>query len=223
MIMGLPVAIGALISSATSFISATLSTTGAALAAIGTKATALLTKLGPFLEGITKILNMVGGFVGILKPNETVEDLGAKVISTDKKPDDFDSINAYIDHLKNEVMVDKEKVKDNQVTKVSCIAIGSVLVSEGIAEKLNISVPMEFWKDVSIIKLNPNEIVKVLEKYKECDVSLDKFTNYVNGNSDLKDTETNQDILCDAFKELEPSCSNQEIERKVMKMENMDL
>ncbi|EAI7225308.1 hypothetical protein CK602_08505, partial [Campylobacter coli] len=98
--MGFWSAVGGFISSCASAIgSACKAIGGVIMDGIGKLAGAML----PHIGTISIILNIIGQITGLFNKDDNVEDLGAAMRQSDKKPEDFDSINAYIDYLKNEI------------------------------------------------------------------------------------------------------------------------
>ena len=65
------------------------------------------------LAGVRRKLRSLGrGSSWIIAPNEDAEELGDKVMRADKKPEDFDSTNEYIEYLRNEIKSSREEIED---------------------------------------------------------------------------------------------------------------
>lgn len=212
-------------SSVGSFISSAVSTVGSAIGSIGSalanSASKLLEIGGSYLNPIAVIIQIVATLIGVLTPDDDVEELGAKAMQPDsKKPEDFDSNAEYIEYLREEVKLDKEKFdKATDIEKAARTAVGSSIVAKGIGEKKGFDIPLETW--VSMAKLNltnkAEEVDKLLETFK--DGKLEDFSKYVDGKLDIKKEGEIGDDLVDMYKELEPNASIEEIEDKVMKMD----
>ena len=54
------------------------------------------------------LISAVSTFMGLTKKDEKQEELGAKASLSDKKPQDFDSYQAYIDYLSNDIKLTPE-------------------------------------------------------------------------------------------------------------------
>jgi len=77
--------------------------------AIGIAATAIAGLVGsPIFGAVVGIISLVSTFIGLTKKEEKPEELGAKAMLSDKKPEDFDSYQAYIDHLSNDIKLSPE-------------------------------------------------------------------------------------------------------------------
>ena len=215
--MGLLSVLGSIVSSACSLTSSAVSSLGGALAGA---ASTLLKVAGPYLGPIAQIIQVVGMLLDIMKPGDDVDELGAKAMESDKKPEDFDSNAEYIDYLREEVKLDKEKFdKAGDVEKMARTAVGASIVAKGIGEQKGFDIPLETW--VAMAKLNltdkVEEVDKLLETFK--DGKLEDFAKYVDGKLDIKKEGEIGDDLVEMYKELEPNTSIEEIEDKVMKMD----
>ena len=82
---------------------------GAIGGALGIAATAIAGLVGsPVFGAVVGLISLVSTVIGLTKKDEKQEELGAKASLTDKKPQDFDSYQAYIDHLSNDVKLTPE-------------------------------------------------------------------------------------------------------------------
>ena len=205
------------VSSCISAVSTAVSTIGSALV---TGATKLLELAGDKLNEVVKIIDMVGKLVGAIGLTDNIDELGAKALVSDKKPEDFDSISEYIDHLRDNISLDKEKFdKADNKDKMARKAVGATIVTKGIEEKLNSHIPTDFWIEVTKQNMKSNEIKATIEAFKENKID-NNFSSYMNGKLDFKDEQKTSNILIDMYKKLEPQMSVEEIEDKIMKMEN---
>ena len=113
--MGIFSAIGSALSSACSAIcsgiSSLCSSIGGALSpVISTISSTLVSGLGIGLKEIAlglkiicAIVSVIAEEIGIKKEEETPEELAMQAEQSDKKPEDFDSINEYIGYLRDEM------------------------------------------------------------------------------------------------------------------------
>jgi len=216
--MGFWSSVGSFCSSVGSAISSAVSSIGSALVSSASK---LLDVVGKHLEPVALIIQVVAALIGVLKPDDDVEEIGAKAMQPEsKKPEDFDSNAEYIDYLREEVKLDKEKFdKAGDIEKAARTAVGASIVAKGIGEKKGFDIPLETW--VTMAKLNltdkAEEVDKLLETFK--DGKLEDFSKYVDGKLDIKKEGEIGDDLVEMYKELEPNTSIEEIEDKVMKMD----
>ena len=205
--------LGPLISMAISAISAVATTIGAGLS---TMATTLLKVAGPALEAVGKIAFDVG--VQLLVNSMSPRELGARAQLSDKKPEDFDSINDYINHLKNDIELDKAKFENmNDTEKLASDAIGLGIIMKGIEEKKGFEIPMNVWVDLAKLDIqNPKEVNAILDTFKS---GLDMFVGYVENRLDENKEIEVGNKLVDMYQKLDPNISKNEIEQKVISME----
>ena len=118
----------ALVSGATSLVS-TISSVGAKL--LGSAS------IGEVISGIGKILGLFTE-----DDDEDLDDLGCRACQSDAKPEDFDSTEQYINHLKNDIQYDKEQARaemeKDPTKKYAYAAVGVTIAGNGISEKLGI-------------------------------------------------------------------------------------
>ena len=205
---------GTIGAAAASFLSTAATTIGALAGAAGN----LLKLAGPLLGKVGDVIQVVGGLLGVLKPNENIEELGAKALDADKKPEDFDSNAEYIDYLRNEIKLDKEKFdKATDGEKMARTAVGASVVAKGIEEKKGFDIPTTFWVKVAEQALKGKEINALIDTFKED--KLKSYVGYSEGKLNYKDEMKTGDKLVEMYKELEPELSLEEIEKKVMGLE----
>lgn len=212
--MGLFSSLCSFVSSACSTISSAVSNIGRGIASVATS----IVSLGVSLAAkVSDAIKGVGISLGIIRPEDTMEELGERAILSDKKPEDFDSINEYIDHLKNNVSFDKEKfdrLDDKELLARS--SIGASITLKGINEKLNATVTPEFMAIVASQELEVNEIIETIKVYKEKELNLDDYDLYLNDELTLDETNKHSSALVEAYQKLEPELSLDKIEEKVM-------
>ena len=196
----------------------TISSMGGALA---TTASNFLKVVAPWLGAVVQIIQIVATLLGVINKDENIEEVGAKAMQTDsKKPEEFDSNAKYIEYLRDEVELDKEKFENaGEVEKIAMNAVGATIVVKGIEEKKGFDIPNDVWVQMAKINLTDkaNEIDKILDTFK--DDKFDSFIEYTKGNLDEKNEFKVKNEFVKMYKELEPNSTTEELENKVMKME----
>jgi len=140
MIMGIISSIGSAIGSFISGVGSAISTAiGALGSALSTFATGIGAVLGTIIDALPDLGKALGQFasnllqaLGILKPDERIEDLGERALQMAEKGktiDDFDDFDAYIEALRN-FEIDPEKAKQrNFAEKLTAgLGIGTIAV-----------------------------------------------------------------------------------------------
>ena len=125
---------------------------GAIGGALGIAATAIAGLVGsPVFGAVVGLISLVSTVIGLTKKDEKQEELGAKASLTDKKPQDFDSYQAYIDHLSNDVKLTpeiKDRLKNDESYLNECKSMGASLQWYGLNEKMGINMDI-----ASLVKL----------------------------------------------------------------------
>ncbi|WP_305417926.1 hypothetical protein [Photobacterium leiognathi] len=157
--------VGSFISSACSAIGSVASKIGSGIANVATS----IASLGVSLAAkVGEAIKNVGISLGIIRPEENMEELGEKAILSEKTPDDFNSISEYIDHLRNDVVIDKEKFDSlSDAEKLARSSIGASITLKGINEKLDTIVSPSFMATVAAQDLEAKEIIGTIKAYKE--------------------------------------------------------
>jgi len=206
------------VSGACSAISSAVSSIGSAVASTATA----IVSLGVELAGkVGDAIKTVAISLGILKPDENLEELGEKAMMSDKKPEDFDSINDYIDHLRDNVILDKEKfdkLDDKELLARS--AIGASITLKGINEKLDSAVTPEFMAEVAKQELSADQIIGTIKAYKENNLKTDDYELYLNDELSIDESDKHSDALVSAYQQLEPELTIEQIEDKVMNLQD---
>ena len=207
-------AVGSFVSSVCSGISSAVSRVGSAIVDVATSIATLGVELA---AKVGQAIKSVAEYLGILSPEDNLEELGEKAMMTDKKPEDFDSFNDYINHLRNDVQIDREKFSrlDDKDLMVRS-AIGASITLKGINERLDTVVTPEFMATVAKQDLAAKEIVATIESYKAKDLNLSDYSLYMDDELSLDESSKHSSALVDAYQKLEPELSLQQIEDKVM-------
>ncbi len=200
-----------------SVVSSAVSNIGRALVSGAVK---LLEISGKSFDLVCEVIKRIGVALGVIEDDEDIDELGAKAMEADKKPEDFEYVSDYIQYLKDEVQLDREKFeKANEKDKAARKAVGATIVAKGIEEKKDTNIPMDFWVEAARHKMKANEIDKVIEMFKE-EKMENNFGDYLKGNLDYKTETKTGNMLVKMYKDLEPNLSIEEIEEKIMSMEN---
>jgi hypothetical protein len=207
-----------------SFVSGAVSVIGSAIGSvagsIGSLAQNTLKVAAGWLGPIATVVSAVATLLGVFNKEDDVEELGAKAMQPEaKKPEEFDTNAEYIDHLRNEVELDKEKFeKAGPTEQLARKAIGTGIAMKGINEEKGFETPIETWMALGKLGLDETKVKEIdalLDAFK--DGKLEDFAKYVDGK--LEGIEKNEEIsgiLSETYKKLEPEAPIEDIEQKVM-------
>lgn len=228
--MGLWDAICSVGSSIASGISSVCSAIGSACSSIGS---AIASGVGALAQKIIELPvkpTIIDAIVGLIKvvaellidspKDEKVEDLGAAMKQTEKKPEDFDSINDYIDYLRDEIKKGHVELDKSQGVELFAEKVmGASLLSEALGEKYGMKPSAEFWGEmgekVHDGKLSANEVGSIIQKASRSEVKLDNVSNYLKG-EEVKGNQKSEvsSVIIDGLKESNPTLSDSEIDKR---------
>lgn len=227
-------AISAVGSAISTGISTVCSTIGSALFSGGTGIAALaksfiapviglpIVEILVAVETIGKIISVVAGLLGLTSEEETPEELGMKAEEAEKKPEDFDSTQEYIEYLRNEVKVDKQKLETlSQEEKVVYGAIGSAIYVKGMEEKYGMEMSGDFWATVAQMNMKGEEVKAYIESFKAAGIKdMKDMSDYIKCEplADGKNPKIISDAMLGALKELNPEMSDEALEDKLLDM-----
>ncbi|EOE4717025.1 hypothetical protein [Vibrio parahaemolyticus] len=170
-------------------------------------------------EKVGEAVKNVGISLGIIRPEENMEELGAKAMLSEKTPDDFASISEYIDHLRNDVVIDKEKFDNlSDAEKLARSSIGASITLKGINEKLDTVVSPSFMATVAALDLETKEIIGTIKAYKEKNLNTDDYSLYLKDELSIDESHKHASALVEAYQKLEPELTTEQIEDKVMEL-----
>lgn len=216
--MGFWSSVSSLVSSACSVIGSVASKIGSEIAGAATS----IANLGVSLaEKVGEAIKNVGISLGVIRPEDNLEELGEKAMLSEKTPDDFNSINEYIEHLKDDVVIDKEKFDSlSDVEKLARSSIGASITLKGIEAKLDTVVSPSFMATVAAQDLDAKEIIGTIKAYKEKSLSTDHYSLYLKDELSIDESHKHGSALVEAYRKLEPELTTEQIEDKVMELKS---
>lgn len=215
--MGFWSSVGSALSSVVSAACSVVNSVASILGSIANRAITILEMGASLAIRVGEAIKAVGMSLGIIMPNDDLQELGEKAMMSEKTPADFDSISAYIDHLRNDVTIDREKFNRlDEKELLARSAIGSAITLQGINEKLETVVCPQFMAMVATQNLTADEIVATIKTYKEKSLSTSDYSLYLKDELSIEQSREHSNALVEAYQQLEPELSIEQIEDKVM-------
>lgn len=161
-------AIGSVCSAVCSAVSSVCSSIGGAImGGIGS----LAPVISPWLSVAVAVISVLAEIFTEKPKEEKPEELGMKAEQADKKPEDFDSINDYIEYLRQEIKVDAAKLENlSEEERMKYQAVGLGLYVKNIEEKQGMKLDPAFLKVVpEMINLgyNAQDIGNLMQSMKK--------------------------------------------------------
>lgn len=160
--------------------------------------------IAEFAQMIDKAADIMGDVLYALGINADPADvLGAKIAQSDKGIDDFDSIEAYITYLKNEIELDKEKFEALSPEERIAYSITGMAVEAGaIGEKLGVEIPADVVElvakiaDIGKVAMEAKDIVSIISMLKDEGIeNLSDVCDCIKGNGDSDRLKTGETLL----------------------------
>lgn len=215
--MGFWSSVGSALSSVISDACSVVSSVASTLGSIANRAITILEMGASLAIRVGEVIKALGISLGIIQSSDDLQELGEKAMMSEKTPADFDSISAYIDHLRNDVTIDKEKFSRlDEKELLARSAIGSAITLQGINEKLETVVCPQFMAMVATQNLTADEIVATIKTYKEKSLSTSDYSLYLKDELSIAQSREHSNALVEAYQQLEPELSIEQIEDKVM-------
>ncbi len=225
-IIGAISAVGSVIGGAASAIGSICGSIGGAImGGIGKLGTGLL-DFGEKLKPVLEIINMISEIFGIKPAGEDPAELGLKAHKSDEKPEDYDSIEAYIDHLRNDIQLDKEEINNlSDIDKVAYTTMGSALYVKNMEEKYNMAMSPRFWgtayETVNSGNMSVGQLKDTMEAMKEKGVeNAESFSNYMDGKASMEEQMVVFGSLKEALHKEFPDLSDADLNVKATNIKN---
>lgn len=214
--------------------------------ALGGAISSFVTKIGVVIPGLD-IISAVFMIVDVVcklsealgikeKDTDEPDELAMKAEKDDKSPEDFESTEAYVKHLQEDIQLSKEeKEKLSHLSpeeRAAYRATGTYLYAKACSEKLGfdteglknpelVGLTVETLADLSKIQkvLSPSEFVACNQYLQSNGIGMKEFSDYLHNRSvDLTTDEKVQSALVDAMKEITPNISEAAINQKLYGM-----
>lgn len=160
--------------------------------------------IAEFAQMIDKAADIMGDVLYALGINADPADvMGAKIAQAEKGIDDFDSIEAYISYLKDEIELDKEKFESLSTEERVAYSITGMAVEAGaIGEKLGVEIPADAVELVAKIAaigkivVEAKEIISLVSNIKEEGIdNLSDICDCLKGSGDSDRLKTGEALL----------------------------
>jgi len=176
----------------------------------------LLEVAGKHLPQVIKTVETLSNVLNIISPNESAEELGAKVMSADKKSEGFEKINDYIDYLRKDVTVDKAALSTEKTDVMAREVIGTSLLIKGASEAIGAELTLPFIKTVSQLGVDAKLIIEVAKAYSNNGLSLDDYEKYIDKTLPIDQLDKHSDTLVSVYQKVDSNLSVEQAENAVM-------
>lgn len=177
----------------------------------------IIKTIGQNLPAFIKTIEGISLAADVLKPSEKVDELGAKAMAADKKPEDFDQINDYINYLRSDVKVDESTLSNDSIDVTVRRAVGTSIALKALGSELNTDISLPFLNKVSELGVESKVLLEIIKSYSESGLNPDDVEAYIDGELTLNESDQHGDVLAKAYQKAYPSMTAEEIDQAVMK------
>jgi len=178
----------------------------------------VLETLGKNLPRVIQTIDAVSLAANVLRPNEQLEELGAKAMAADKNPEDFAHINDYIDYLRNEVELDSQVLSQDPIDSTIRYAIGATIALKGVGEVMGTEISLPFLNSISQLGLEPKLILTIIKAYAQSGLSANEVEKYLNDQLPIAQSQQHSEVLVTAYRIADPQLDQQQAEDAVMNL-----
>lgn len=176
----------------------------------------VITTIGKNLPKVINTIEAISTISNVLKPNESADELGARAIAAEKKPEEFDNINNYIDYLRTGVEIDEASLSTETVDVLTRQAVGATIAVKGVGENIGAEVSLPFLNAVSKLGLEPSLVISIIKSYSESNLNADDLEKYLSDKLSIEDTHKHSDAFISAYKAANPTMDIEQIEDAIM-------
>lgn len=131
----------------------------------------ILSKITPeLIKEVTSLISSVAELLGLKDEDDSSEEIGMKSEKADRKPEDFDSREEYINYLRDDVELDKydrEKLS-NENLKEKYSAKGLDIEMGAINEKIGVKLGLEDYVMMAKAGINKvQDFMTIVDTFKE--------------------------------------------------------
>ena len=162
---------------------------------IGMVATLPLGPLGPIAGAIlqqivihvaSKMIEYLAKKLGIIEERDKVEEVGYRVEEAQehddwKRQEDFKSFEEYYAYLKEQIPDDKIDRKKLAANRTEYTILGMMELTNGLENRTGIKMPEEFLFEIGRSRMEPNEILAIVDAFKFLGSDTVFISDYLKG------------------------------------------
>ena len=185
---------------------------------IGMVATLPLGPLGPIAGAIlqqvmihlvSKAIEHLAKKLGIIEERDKVEEVGYRVEEAQKHDDwkrqeDFKSFEEYYAYLKEQIPDDKIDRKKLAANRTEYTILGMMELTNGLENRMEIKMPEEFLFEIGRSRMEPNEILAIVDAFKFLGSDTVYISDYLKGKLTREENIKIEDALLVSLRKYYP-------------------
>ena len=147
--------------------------------------------LGPIIQQVmihlvSKAIEHLAKKLGIIEERDKVEEVGYRVEEAQehddwKRQEDFKSFEEYYAYLKEQIPDDKIDRKKLAVNRTEYTILGMMELTNGLENRMEIKMPEEFLFEIGRSRMEPNEILAIVDAFKFLGSDTVYISDYLKG------------------------------------------
>ena len=192
---------------------------------VGLVATLPLGPLGPVvgaiiqqlvIHAVTKTVEYLAKKLGIIGERDKVEEVGYRVEEAQehddwKRQEDFKSFEEYYAYLKEQIPDDKIDRAKLAANRERYLILGAMELTSGLEQQLEIKLPEEFLFEIGRSRMEPNEILAIVDAFKFLGSDTVYISDYFKGKLSRDETIKIEDALIVALRKHYPNKSDDDL------------
>ena len=192
---------------------------------VGLVATLPLGPLGPVvgaiiqqlvIHAVTKTVEYLAKKLGIIGERDKVEEVGYRVEEAQehddwKRQEDFKSFEEYYAYLKEQIPDDKIDRAKLAANRERYLILGAMELTSGLERQLEIKLPEEFLFEIGRSRMEPNEILAIVDAFKFLGSDTVYISDYFKGKLSRDETIKIEDALIVALRKHYPNKSDDDL------------
>ena len=174
----------------------------------------VLKTIGTNLPQVINTLEAIDKILGINAGN--AQELGAKAAKSERKPENFDSFHAYINHLKDDIILEPNDAAGSEVETLTQQAVGASILVKGIGENLDANLSLPMLGKVVLLGIAPAVVLEMVKSYASHGLNSNDFVAYITGNLPLVEVGRHSQALVEAFQNANSGMTLEQAEDAVM-------
>ena len=185
---------------------------------IGMVATLPLGPLGPIAGAIlqqlvihlaSKAIEYLAKKLGIIEDRDKVEEVGYRVEEAQehddwKRQEDFKSFEEYYAYLKEQIPDDKIDRKKLAANRTEYTVLGMMELTNGLENRMEIKMPEEFLFEIGRSRMEPNEILAIVDAFKFLGSDTVYISDYLKGKLTREENIKIEDALLVSLRKYYP-------------------
>ncbi len=185
---------------------------------IGMVATLPLGPLGPIAGAIlqqimihlvSKTIEYLAKKLGIIEERDKVEEVGYRVEEAQehddwKRQEDFKSFEEYYAYLKEQIPDDKIDRKKLAANRTEYTVLGMMELTNGLENRMEIKMPEEFLFEIGRSRMEPNEILAIVDAFKFLGSDTVFISDYLKGKLTREENIKIEDALLVSLRKYYP-------------------